>query len=738
MDDATRAREIRASAGAGLSLEVDEDGIAVLEFDQPDAETNRFTPELLERFRSVVAEVRRRADDGEIKGLVVASGKRDTFVVGVDVAVIANVRSAAAGTTGARQGQLAFEALADLPVPTVAAINGTCLGGGTEMVLACDWRLAADTPEVEIGLPEVNLGIFPGFGGSQRLPRLISLERALPMILQGSSQTGERARRIGLVDAVVPAPILRDEACRWALERGKRRGAAPAPEDRGLARRVRRWALEGTPIGRAVVFRKAAASVARATKGHYPAPPLALRTVKEGLRMDFGEALKLEAERVGQLAVSPEARNLIGLFFLRQAARRAKEGYEGAAPRPVKRVGVVGAGIMGGGIAQLAAYQQRPVRLKDIALEPLEEAMAVAHERFVERRRKGKLDDDDVRRRMALISPTLEYSGFAQVELVVEAVVERADVKRSVFGDLEGVVGPETVIATNTSSLTLASLEDALERPERLVGLHFFNPVHRMPLVEVVRGRRTDPVTVATASAFAVEMGKIPIVVRDAPGFLVNRVLAPYMNEALLLLREGASVEAIDRALVAFGMPMGPLRLFDEVGLDVAAKVAEQLAPVLGDRIPQDAAAAELLERGRKGKKGGGGFYRYPADGKPELDPEVQLQLGGSGTVDERQIRDRCILVLLNEAAWALGEGVVDSPLAVDAAMVFGTGFAPFRGGPFRWAEGEGLDSIRARMSELADRYGERFAPAPWLAERERPLYPADWPMKIDKLGETT
>lgn len=732
--------ELVANAGAGLSLEVDGQGIAVLEFDQPDAEHNRFTPELLERFASLVAELRRRADDGEVRGLVLASGKRHSFIVGMDVSAIAGVRSPAAATTGARHGQLAFDALADLPVTKVAAINGTCLGGATELVLACDYRLAADSLEVEIGLPEVNLGIFSGFGGSQRLPRLLSLERALPMILRGTALTPGRALRQGLVDALVPAPLLVQVARDWARERDRRSGPIRAPEDRGLARRIRRFLLEGNPLGRALLFRRARKQVESSTRGHYPAPLAALQTVRQGLRMPLDEALKLEAQRVGELAVSPQARNLMGVFFLRQAARRAREGVGDAAPRPVRRVGVLGAGIMGGGIAQLAAYQGLPVRLKDIGLEPIEEAMRVIYRRLEERRRRGKLDARGVRHRMGLISPALDYSGFRHADLVIEAVVERLDVKHQVLAEVEAAAGPDTVLATNTSSLTVAELAGCLREPGRLVGLHFFNPVHRMPLVEVVRGPRSDAAAVATTAAFAVAMGKVPVVVKDAPGFFVNRVLTPYINEALLLLREGAGIARIDRALVDFGMPMGPLRLLDEVGLDVSAKVAEQLAPVLGERIPRDDAARELLESGRTGRKGGAGFYRYPEDGKPEPDVDVQRRLSGSESSSagrrpgQREIVERCILVMFNEACHALDEGIVSSPWAADLALVLGTGFAPFRGGLLRYAHSEGIDDVVARMRRLAQEHGERFEPSPWLLRRDEPLYPDDWPHKIDRL----
>ena len=727
--------EARANAGAGLSLEVDSDGVAVLEFDQPGAEHNRFTPELLERFMALISEVRNRAGAGEIQGLVLASGKRESFIVGMDVGTIAGIRSAAAATTGARQGQLAFEALATLPVTTVAAINGTCLGGATEMALACDYRLAGDTTAVEIGLPEVKLGIIPGFGGTQRLPRLVSLERALPMILTGRSVTARKARRIGLVDAVVPVHLLLDQSRHWAQRPRRPRGRVRAPEDRSWPRRIRRALLERNPIGRAMVFARAARGVRAATKGRYPAPVAALSVVRRGLRMRSGEALKLEAQAIGELVVSEVAHNLMGIFFLRSAARRLPL----QALRRVGRVGVVGAGIMGGGIAQLAAYQQLPVRIKDIGYEPLERALALAHRRFESRRRAGKLSRRQVAQRMGLISPTLEYSGFRHCDLVVEAVLEKLSVKHEVLAAIEAAAGPDTIIATNTSSLTLAAMEPALRHPSRLVGLHFFNPVHRMPLVEIVKGPSTTDEVVASTVAFAVAMGKVPVVVQDAPGFFVNRVLAPYLNEALLLLEEGVSIAAIDRALVRFGMPMGPIRLLDEVGIDVSAKVAGELGAAIGDRVPRAQAAHRVLELGRLGRKGGAGFYSYPAKGKPRPDPQIERMFGDGGLpVDESAIIDRCVLVTLNEASRALAEGVVQSARAADLALVMGIGFAPFRGGLFRYAETRGLETIRERMHQLASAHGVRFEPSGRLAASESGgpgFYPDDWPRKLDSLG---
>ena len=712
----------RAAAAAGLSIEVDDDGIALVEFDQPGVRHNRFTPELLERLGAVLDELASRCAEGSLRGAVFASAKDDSFIVGVDVAALGSVTDEAVAIAATRRGQEIFRKIAALPVSTVAAINGICLGGATEMALACTFRVVADSFAVEIGLPEVSLGIFPGFGGSQRLPRMISLERALPMILAGKAVNAARAGEIGLVDAVVPARLLLAEARRLALSPARRRRRA-APEDRAWGRRLRRWLLEGQPLGRAIVFHQARKSVLSGGRAHYPAPLEALDTVRRGLRMPLTKGLELEAERVGRLLVSPVSRNLVAIFLSRQAARRAArvagETGAGAAAREVRKIGVVGAGVMGGGIAQIAAYYEIPVRLKDVTGDALTTGYAVAYQRFRQRQRAGKLSGRDVSRRMALISPTLAYTGFGTADLVIEAVVEDLDVKRSVLAELEDVVKHDAVIATNTSSLTLAEMATSMRRPGRLVGLHFFNPVHRMPLVEVVRSAASDPDAVCCALAFAHRLGKVPVEVADSPGFLVNRVLTPYLNEALLLVESGVAVARIDAALERFGMPMGPLRLLDEIGLDVTHHVAGRLAPVFGDRLPASAASRLMCEAGRLGRKAASGFYRY-GNGKPRpQDPSAVLGGVGAATVSpsDEEITDRCVLLMLNEACYALQENIVGSAAFLDLAIVMGTGFAPFRGGILRYADSAGVAALRDRLKELADGLGGRFEPAPFLEE---------------------
>ncbi|NKB89270.1 MAG: fatty acid oxidation complex subunit alpha FadJ [Acidobacteria bacterium] len=715
-----------ASDAVGISLDIDEDGIAVIEFDQPGAPHNRLSSVLLERFVELVTAVRSQADAGNVQGVIIASGKADSFIAGLDVAEIAGARGLTAARSGSRRGQLAFDALADLPVTTVAAINGTCVGGATELALACDFRLAADNEELKIGLPEVQLGIIPGFGGTQRLPRLISLERALSMVLSGRLLGAREAHRIGLVDEVVPGPLLLQQAARWCRRRPEP-GRRVAPEDRGLWRRLRRWATEGNPIGRAALFRRADADVTARTKGHHPAPRKAIRAIRAGLTMPLDAGLRFEADLVAETVISTESRNLVGLFFLRQAARRgASRGAR------VRRLVVLGAGIMGGGIAQVAAHAGVQVRIKDVERAPLAVALRVARRRFASLRRRGRLSAAAAAEGWGRISATRHYDGFARSDLVIEAVVEELAIKHEVLAAAEKAAGPTAVLATNTSSLTVASMAVALERPERFLGLHFFNPVHRMPLVEIVRGPESADDAVCLAHRFVTELGKVPVVVGDAPGFFVNRVLVPYVNEAVVLLEQGNSVTAIDEALESFGMPMGPLRLLDEIGLDVATKVTALIAPTYDAGLPATSTAASLVAEGRLGRKSGQGFYSHDGGGNAAPVAELPAPDSDRDPLAPVDIVDRCVLAMLNAAAGALGAGIVASAPQADLALVLGTGFAPFRGGIFRYAESRGVEAVRDRMAELSEREGSRFQPVAALDRRR--FYPGNWPTRVETL----
>ena len=703
-----------------FSLEVDGDDVSRVTFDQPDSKVNLLDTSTMEEFDSLLGELESRIATGKLVAVVLRSGKPSNFVAGADVREIADLRDGEEATAQAREGQRIFRRLDRLAVPTIAAVHGTCLGGGTEMVLACDYRLASDASGTKIGLPEVKLGILPGFGGTTRLPRVCGIQNALDIILAGTSVGADRARRIGLVHRVADSDRF-DEAVeefvRDVLAGRVRRDA----HEKGLLERL----LEDTAPGRKLLFWMARRKTLERTGGNYPAPIRALEVIRATYTLSLDEALEVEARALGDLAFTPESRNLTRVFLLTREAKRALPEDVMEARRPVEKLGVVGAGVMGGSIAELAAANDVPVVLKDIDQEPLDDGLRHAKELLEKAARKGVFGEEEAGLKFSLVEGTLSYDPFRDVDLVVEAVVEQMAVKKQVLREVEEVLPEHALVTTNTSSLSVTELASASERPEKVAGLHFFNPVHRMPLVEVVRAEETSQETLATALGFALDMGKNPVVVKDGPGFLVNRLLAPYLNEAGYLLEEGAGVRSVDKALTDYGMPMGPCRLLDEVGLDVAHHVAGVMAEAFGERMKPAGIVDRLLDDGRLGKKGGLGFYVYDDGREKKVDPELKrvLPRPEEAPPDASEVRRRCLYLLVNEAAHALEDGIVEEPGMVDLAMVMGTGFPPFRGGPLRWADVEGLDRVVEGLRAFEDRLGPRFHPADLLvrkAERGR------------------
>jgi len=700
---------------AALALETDSEGVAWLVFDRPGSRANILTSAVMQRLDALLESVEEAAAAGRVKALVVRSAKPGMFIAGANIDEIAGITDAAEGAAKAREGQRIFRRLEQLRIPTIAAINGVCLGGGTELALACGHRIAADSPATRIGVPEVRLGILPGFGGTVRLPRLIGLRAACELILMGKTVNARKAERIGLVDERVAPAILEERARRLAWELIDRR-AGRRPRRAGLVARL----LDETAPGRRIVLRQARKQVLKETRGHYPAPLRAIRALAETASAPLDEAFRREAEALGELVVTPESKNLVHVFRLMEAAKKAPVS---AAARPVDRVAVLGAGVMGGGIAQLLAQNGLGVRLKDIRAEALTLGLRHAAELFERQVERRRMERREAEQAMSRIAPTLEYTGFGSVEVVVEAVVERLDVKRTVLAEVEAKVRPGTVLATNTSALPITAIAEALSRPEDFCGLHFFNPVHRMPLVELIRGERTSDEAIATVHALARRLDKTPVVVKDGPGFLVNRLLAPYLNEAGWLLAEGAPFDAVDRAMLDFGMPMGPFRLLDEVGLDVAAHVADTLYAAFGERMAPAPPLLALRETGRLGRKGGLGFYRYERGREKAPDTEIYAALGAAVPAARREvpaamIQERAVLAMINEGARVLEEGIVKRPGDVDLGMIAGTGYPPFRGGLLRYADALGLGTVLDRLEHYARQLGERFDPAPLLRER--------------------
>ncbi|MEX0879304.1 MAG: 3-hydroxyacyl-CoA dehydrogenase NAD-binding domain-containing protein [Thermoanaerobaculia bacterium] len=707
---------------SAFDLEVEEDGLAILTFDLPGEKVNKFSTAVVAELADVLVRLSREA---RIRGLLIRSGKPDIFIAGADVKEFLTVLPEQV-REGVTRVQSLFEQLANLPYSTVAAINGACLGGGTELALACDYRLMSDSKKAQIGLPEVRLGIFPAWGGCTRLPRVVGLPAALDLILTGRSLDARRARKIGLVDEAVPAVILDDWSKRFA--RSKLGGRKPARRRHpgSIFGRI----LEAAPPGRQFIFSKARKTVLEQTGGHYPAPLEALEVIEEGYGKPVAVGLEAEARHIGLVFGGEVQKNLLAIFFLTEEVKK-ETGVDDPAVKPseVARMGVLGAGVMGGGIAQLAADKGLPARMKDIEPKALAHGYAAAAAVWREAVQKRRLTPREMTRKMDLISGTLDYSGFRRCDVTIEAVVEKLAVKRAVLQEWEAAVPRSAIFASNTSTLPITEIAVGAVEPGRVAGMHFFNPVHRMPLVEVIRGSRTSDETVATIFALAKTLGKTPVVVQDAPGFLVNRILAPYLSEAVRLVIEGCRIEDVDAAMTRFGMPVGPLALLDDVGLDVAAKAGEVLEKAFPERLKMGGEEA-LAAAGRLGRKNGKGFYEY--EGGKRLRPAREAYAALRVKAKERSplppevIESRLVLPMINEAAFCLEDGIVREPGKLDLAMIFGTGFPPFRGGLLRHADSLGLDRVFTRLDDLSERLGPRFAPAERirdLANRRRGFY---------------
>ncbi len=704
-------------------------GLATVTFDDPDRKVNVLTEEVLDRLGGILDELESAARTGEVRGVLFRSGRRDSFIAGADLDAIGAVDDPSQGARASRFGQELFLRVERLPVPTLAAIHGSCLGGGLELALACSHRVASDSPRTGMSLPEVRLGILPAWGGTTRLPRLVGLRAALPILLTGRTVRPREAARIGLVDEVLPAAGFDPIAQRRLT--GALEGTWPS---RRPPRSLWTRALEGSSPGRRLLLGAARRSVLARTGGHYPAPLRILDVVGEGSASSAELGYALESDAAGELLASEVASHLLHVFRLREGARKG-HGVDGGRDGPeVRRIGVVGAGIMGGGIAQLAAAQDLPVRLRDLESRAIGAALRHARERFDDEVRRGRMEEGEAARRFGRIGGGTEPGDLRGAELVVEAVVERIEVKQKVLAGLEDEISPSCILATNTSSLSVDRLGSGLRHPERFLGLHFFNPVHRMPLVEIVRGASTEPAAVGRAYRLVLRLGKVPVLVTDGPGFLVNRILGPYLNEAGFLVQDGAPIEEVDAAATAFGMPMGPFRLMDEIGLGVVRLAGAALHQGLGERLAPAPPLAALGESGREGRRAGTGIYRYDEKGKPRgLDPEgvaaLQLPPEPAGSPpDEEEARERLVLIMVSEAARVLEEGIVATASAVDLGMIMGAGFPPFRGGLLRMADQHHPRGLVDRLRRQVDQGRERFAPPPLLlelAERDRSFHHA-------------
>jgi 3-hydroxyacyl-CoA dehydrogenase/enoyl-CoA hydratase/3-hydroxybutyryl-CoA epimerase len=648
-------------------------------------------------------------EDSSTRCLVLLSAKPKIFIAGADLDAIAGVFEGSEALEGARMGQRLFGAWSALPFPTVAAVRGACLGGGTELALASDFILLSDRQDIRIGLPEIRLGIVPAWGGCTRLPRRIGLAAAVDVILGGKMLRPRKAFDLGLADRLLPDPSFPREVRRFAEQELMHKTR------KGRRADLKELLLEKNPFGRKVLFDQARKQVLKRTRGHYPAPLRAVEVIRVGVEQGEKAGLDAEARASAELAPTAICKNLVHLFRLTEEAKK-RGSPEGAEPRQVRLAAVLGAGVMGGGIAQIIVDKaDLPVRLKDLAAEPLAAGMRHAGSLFAKQVKRRWLSSAEASRKMGLIRPSLDYSGFGATDLLIEAVVENLEIKQRVFAEVAEKVPRGAILATNTSSLSIDSIAQSMPNPGRLVGMHFFNPVDKMPLVEVVVGERTSPEAVSTATAFARRIGKTPVVVKNGPGFLVNRLLAFSLAEAMWLLDEGHTIADLDRAATAWGMPMGPIALTDEVGIDVAVKVARVLEEAIPNRLRYPQWMDRLPEDGRLGAKVQRGFYSYRNGRRTEPDRAVYSLLELRPTAvnpDPSRIVDRLLLPMVNEAARCLDERIVSDAGQLDLAMILGTGFPPFRGGLCRWADEQGVADLQIGMERWAAKLGDRFRPS--------------------------
>ena len=640
------------------------------------------------------------AGDKNAKGLILFSHVPGCFLAGMDVTVIQSLSSELEAESGCDKGQSVFNKIEDLKIPTMALVDGICLGGGLEMALSCNKIMCSDNKKTALGLPEVMLGVLPGFGGTYRLPKKVGLTTSLDLLLTGRQVKAKKAKKIGLVEYVIPAERLLEKAGEYLFKKGD--------NEKTFQETLTEKASENF-IARGVIFRKARQTVLEKTKGFYPAPLKILEHLENSFGKRRSTYLSNEARYFGELSQTSQSRSLQHVFFLHDNAKKMDNKEDVTS---VKSGAVLGGGTMGGGIAWLMANAGQAPLLKDIGPEGLELGLKQASSVFASALKRRKISHDDFERKQRSIKPTLNYNGFQRADLVIEAVVENMNVKKAVFTEVEKYVSDECILSTNTSSLSINEMAKALEKPERFAGLHFFNPVHKMPLVEIVRHDGVSDETIQKLYKWVLDVKKTPIVVNDCPGFLVNRILAPFLNEAAYLLDEGVSIEAIDKAILNFGMPMGACRLMDEVGIDVCAHVGEIMEAGLGPRAKANHLSEKAVAAGLLGKKNGKGFYLYDEKGKHiEVNPAVlKLLPNKSKEMDETTIQMRVILPMINEAANILEEKIVDSASTVDLGLIFGIGFPPFRGGLLKYADSEGLDRIKGAIQKFAsevdpDRY---------------------------------
>ncbi len=711
---------------------IDKKGVANIVFDLPDEKVNKLSAEVLKELQKAINVI-----DGNkaVRVLLISSAKKDIFIAGADINEIKDIKSKEEAKEKVKLGQDIISAIEKLKIPTVAIINGACLGGGLELALACQYRVGVVNPKTVLGLPEVNLGIIPGFGGTQRLPKLVGLEKSLSMILSGKPVDLKKAHRIGLIDDIIREEFTEEKMGHFVSEVINKKDNNAYLKKRA-DRKKRRFLVENIFLKKHLVYYFAKKNLLKKTKGFYPAPVVALEVIKKTYGMTYGNrGYDIELSNFCDLVTGSICKNLIDIFFISERLKKydGVKDAEGLVDKRffIRNAAQVGAGVMGGGIAWLFANKDINIRIKDITQDAIALGFKQIKEVFAQLKKIRKYNNSEISMKMSRVTSGTDYTGFERAEIIVEAVVENIDIKKAVFKDLEKKVSKKAIIASNTSSLSITEMSQALKVPERFVGMHFFNPVNRMPLVEVIKGDHTSDETVVKTVRIAKKLGKTPIVVKDVPGFCVNRILLPMMNEAVYLMQDGGEIEMIDHALEAFGMPMGPFVLADVVGIDVGYKVAKILEEGYGQRMK----VARLLQEIHQiypdllGKKSGVGFYNYAlSNKKPTVNPQIaqimkKLRKDHSIPLyysNEEKIIDRCILMMANEAAKCIEEGVVENPQFLDMAMIMGAGFPAFRGGILKYVDSRGIHEVVERLKRFEDRIGERFEVSQLLKDMDK------------------
>ncbi|WED25840.1 fatty acid oxidation complex subunit alpha FadJ [Vibrio sp. DW001] len=693
------------SENKSFQLTIDDDKIAWLTIDVADETMNVLKSDLIEDIEFLLTDFEANVEG--IQGVVICSGKPDSFIAGADVKMLDACQSESEAQALAQKGQAVFNRLAALKFPVVSAIHGVCLGGGLELSLACDYRVCSDDDKTRLGLPEVQLGLLPGSGGTQRLPRLIGLLPSLDIILTGKQVRAKKALKLGMVDASVPNAILFDVAKTYAQK--NKRKIKTAGKEKLLSR---------NSLGRMIIFDQASKKAKQKTRGNYPAADAILNVIRYGLEKGLKKGLEFEAQEFAKLVMTSESKALRSIFFA--TTEMKKDNGSDATPRKVAKVGVLGGGLMGAGISHVSVAKAKvPVRIKDVSNDGVLHALNYNFKLFSKQRKRRILSNAQLQAKMLQLSGGTDFLTFNQADVVIEAVFEDLNLKQQMVSDIEKNAKPDTIFATNTSSLPIHKIAEKAARPENVVGLHYFSPAEKMPLVEVIPHETTSDEAIATVVNFARKQGKTPIVVKDKAGFYVNRILAPYMNEAAHVLMSGEPIESLDNALLDFGFPVGPITLLDEVGVDVGAKIMPILVGELGARFQGPDVFDTLLNDNRKGRKSGKGFYTYKGK-KKVVDKSVYklLKVTPEAKMAEADIALRCVLPMLNEAVRCLDDGIIRSARDGDIGAIFGIGFSPFLGGPFRYMDQFGIKELVEKMNDFAQKYGDRFAPCDGLVNR--------------------